>query len=69
MTSPHSATDISITWRTASFCNTGNCVEVAHLPNGGVGMRDSKMGGDAPVLQFTVDQWRHFVEGIKSGEI
>ncbi len=52
-------------WRKSSYSgNTGNCVEVADLSDR-VAVRDSK-DPDGPKLIFTRDQWRAFLEGIKS---
>jgi hypothetical protein len=49
-----------------SFSN-GNCVEVASLPGGGIGVRDSK-DAEGPVLRFTPDEWRAFLGGAQNGE-
>ena len=49
-----------------SFCNS-NCVEVAGLPDGGVGVRDSK-NADGPILRFTSDDWRTFLGEARLGE-
>ena len=49
-----------------SYSN-GNCVEVASLPDGEIGVRDSK-NPDGPVLRFTPDEWRAFVGGARNGE-
>jgi Domain of unknown function (DUF397) len=49
-----------------SFCNS-NCVEVASLPDGGVGVRDSK-DADGPVLRFAPDAWRTFLGEARLGE-
>jgi hypothetical protein len=49
-----------------SFSNS-NCVEIANLPDGGVGVRDSK-DLEGPVLRFTPDEWRAFLDGAKAGE-
>jgi Domain of unknown function (DUF397) len=49
-----------------SFCNS-NCVEVASLPDGGVGVRDSK-NADGPILRFTSDDWRAFLAEARLGE-
>jgi hypothetical protein len=49
-----------------SFSNS-NCVEVANLPDGSVGVRDSKDSA-GPVLRFTSDEWRAFVDGAHNGE-
>jgi hypothetical protein len=49
-----------------SYAN-GNCVEVASLPGGVVGVRDSrKVAG--PVLRFTPGEWRAFLGGVRTGE-
>ncbi|WP_248964287.1 DUF397 domain-containing protein [Sphaerisporangium perillae] len=55
-------------WKTASGCNNGTCVEVAELPHGGVGIRDNKHGDRGPVLEFSRDEFRTFVGGVKAGE-
>jgi Domain of unknown function (DUF397) len=49
-----------------SFAN-GDCVEVASLPGGQIGIRDSKdVAG--PVLRFTAAEWKAFVGGVHNGE-
>jgi Domain of unknown function (DUF397) len=49
-----------------SYAN-GNCVEVASLPDGEIGVRDSKDPG-GPVLRFTADEWHAFLGGARKGE-
>lgn len=49
-----------------SFSN-GNCVEVANLPDGRVGVRHSK-DTRGPILRFTPDEWHAFVGGVHNGE-
>jgi Domain of unknown function (DUF397) len=49
-----------------SFSN-GNCVEVASLAGGGIGVRDSK-DSEGPVLRFTPDEWHAFLGGVRNGE-
>ncbi len=49
-----------------SFSNS-NCVEVASLPDGGVGLRDSK-DPSGPVLKFTSAEWTAFLGGARLGE-
>ncbi len=53
-------------WRKASFCASGECVEVA-AQDGMILLRDSKdiHGG---VLRYSVDEFRAFVNGIQAGE-
>lgn len=52
---------------TRSGPNCDNCVEVAMLPGGAVGMRDSKDPA-GPALIFTPSEWDAFVGGAKDGE-
>ena len=49
-----------------SFSNS-NCVEVASLPDGGIGVRDSK-DTEGPVLRFTPGEWHAFLGGVRNGE-
>ena len=49
-----------------SFSN-GNCVEVASLADGGVGVRNSRDAGGS-VLAFTPDEWHAFLGGVRKGE-
>ncbi|MFI7023022.1 DUF397 domain-containing protein [Micromonospora sp. NPDC049900] len=54
-------------WRksTRSSGNQGDCVEVADNLAQVVGVRDSK-DRQGPVLTFTPETWRAFVQSIKS---
>ena len=49
-----------------SYSN-GNCVEVATMPGGGIGVRHSK-DTQGPVLRFTPDEWHAFLGGVRNGE-
>jgi hypothetical protein len=49
-----------------SFSN-GNCVEVAALPGGSVGIRNSRDPAGA-ILRFTQGEWRAFLAGARLGE-
>lgn len=54
-------------WRKSSWsAYNGNCAEVAALPDGKVGVRDSKDPG--PVLAFAPAAWREFTGRVKGGE-
>jgi Domain of unknown function (DUF397) len=45
----------------------GNCVEVAALPDGRIGVRHSK-DVTGPILRFTSDEWHAFLGGARNGE-
>ena len=49
-----------------SFSNS-NCVEVASLAAGEIGVRDSKDPA-GPVLRFTAGEWDAFLGGARNGE-
>jgi hypothetical protein len=49
-----------------SFAN-GNCVEVAGLADGEIGVRNSRDSA-GPVLRFTSDEWHAFLGGVRNGE-
>jgi hypothetical protein len=49
-----------------SFAN-GNCVEVASLPGGEIGVRNSRES-EGTVLRFTSDEWHAFLGGVRNGE-
>jgi len=49
-----------------SYAN-GNCVEVASLRGGVVGVRDSQKAA-GPVLRFTSGEWRAFLGSLRNGE-
>jgi hypothetical protein len=49
-----------------SFSN-GNCVEVASLPDGLIGVRHSK-DPEGAFLRFTSGEWHAFLGGVRRGE-
>jgi hypothetical protein len=49
-----------------SFSN-GNCVQIAELPDGQVGVGDSK-SPHGPILRFTPEEWNAFTAGVRNGE-
>jgi Domain of unknown function (DUF397) len=56
-----------IKWRVSSFCAAGECIAVAKLPTGEIGMRDTKDRA-GPVLRFNAAEWRAFIAGVRAGE-
>jgi hypothetical protein len=53
-------------WRKASFCASGECVEVAQQEDMIV-LRDSKEPR-GNLLRYTTEEWESFVRGVKAGE-
>ena len=45
-----------------------NCVEVAFVPGGVVGVRDSK-DPSGPALTFTADEWSSFTDAAVRGDL
>ncbi|MGK5530043.1 DUF397 domain-containing protein [Streptomyces sp. URMC 129] len=61
------ALDISgVEWLSAPGGPEDEKVEIAYLPGGGVGMRNSK--DPDTVLRFTAAEWEAFVLGARDGE-
>lgn len=54
-----------IIWRRACH-GAGNCVEVALLPNGNIGVRDGKHP-EAGYQEYTPDEWYLFTAGVRMG--
>jgi Domain of unknown function (DUF397) len=50
----------------ASYSN-GNCVQVAALPDGHIGVRHSRDPA-GPVLRFTSAEWNAFLAGARNGD-
>ena len=45
-------------WQKSSYSQAQNdCIEIATDVPGWVGVRDSKLGSDSPVLAITLPQW------------
>jgi hypothetical protein len=51
----------------STFSASGNCVEVAFLPSGDVGVRHSR-APQRGTLTFTASEWEAFVRGVRAGE-
>jgi hypothetical protein len=66
--SPHERPAAGSCWIKSSLSYAaGNCVEVASLPEGEIGVRNSRDSA-GPVLRFTPDEWHAFLGGIRNGE-
>jgi hypothetical protein len=66
--SPHERPSSGSYWikSSLSYAN-GNCVEVTSLPDGEIGVRNSR-DSSGPVLSFTSDEWHAFLGGVRKGE-
>ena len=54
-------------WRKSRYSNpSGNCVEMAELPAGGVAIRNSRYP-EGPALIFTRAEWEAFLRGARDG--
>ena len=59
----------AVTWRKSrrSGPQGGNCVEIAHLPDGQVAIRNSRYPA-GPALVFTPGEWAAFADGVRDGD-
>ena len=59
---------VEIRWRKSSASNpSGNCVELAELGDGAIGLRNSRYPA-GPILVSTREEVAAFIRGIQSGE-
>jgi hypothetical protein len=66
--SPHERPTAGSCWTKSSLSYAaGNCVEVASLPEGEIGVRNSRDSA-GPVLRFTPAEWHAFLGGVRNGE-
>jgi hypothetical protein len=57
-----------VEWRKSRASNpSGNCVEVAALPDGSVAVRNSRQS-DGPALVYTRAEIAAFLTGVRNGE-
>ncbi len=55
----------ALAWRRSSYCQGGECAEIAKL-DGMIALRNSTVPG--AVVRYTVDEWRALVQAIKADE-
>ncbi|MFX0578018.1 DUF397 domain-containing protein [Nocardia nepalensis] len=54
-------------YKSSRSSSTKDCVEVAHIDGGMVGVRDSK-NPTGPALVFSPAEWDAFTAGVQNGE-
>jgi hypothetical protein len=57
----------SANWRKSNLSGDTGCVEVAFVDEA-VGVRDSKLANDSPILVFSHHEWSAFLKGAGDGE-
>jgi hypothetical protein len=59
-----------VIWRKSSYSGyNGDCVEVATLAAGQIGVRDSKAHGSGPMLCLTGAQWTALLAEVRAGRL
>jgi hypothetical protein len=53
-------------WHVSRTCDNGQCIKVARMGTFVVIGNTTKP--DGPVSEFTVEEWRHFLVGVKLGD-
>jgi hypothetical protein len=55
-------------YKSSASAYNGNCLEVSHLRDGRIAVRDTKDKASGPTLIFTQPEWAAFLAGAKNGE-
>jgi Domain of unknown function (DUF397) len=66
MSSNEAGRSVQPAWRRASFCASGECIEVAQRDSL-IMLRDSTQPRDGTV-HCAAEQWRSFIRDIRAGE-
>lgn len=53
-------------WRISRTCDNGQCVQVAR--SGDSVLIGSTIDPSGPVSEFTTEEWRHFIAGVRLGD-
>jgi hypothetical protein len=53
-----------VAWQRSTYCNSGNCVEVALLDDNRIAVRNSAKPADSPMV-ISVNEWNSFLAAIK----
>jgi hypothetical protein len=62
----HASAPGDLEWRVSRTCDGGQCIKVARRGDFvAIGSTSDTAG---PVNEFTMDEWRHFIAGVKLGD-
>lgn len=64
--SRNSSSSEGLDWRISRTCDGGACVGVAR--RGEVVLIGNTNDSNGPISEFTTDEWRQFLAGVKSGD-
>ncbi len=53
-------------WHVSRMCDNGQCIKVARA--GEFVLVGNTTKPEGPVSKFTVEEWRHFLAGVKLGD-
>jgi hypothetical protein len=57
-------------WRKSSYSmSNGQCLEIARLPGGRIGVRDSKAAPEGLVLRFQPQTWAAFLAELRTSPV
>jgi hypothetical protein len=56
----------NLDWRVSRTCDNGQCIKVARC--GDFVIIGNTTGPEGPFGEFTVDEWSHFLAGVKMGD-
>lgn len=57
-------------WRKSRHSEpNGGCIEAGQAADGTIGVRDTKLHSNSPVLEFTREEWRSFLRRIHTGSL
>jgi hypothetical protein len=57
-------------WRKSTHsAPDGHCVEAGRTSDGTVGVRDTKLHGNGPTLEFTKEEWRNLLDNIRTDSL
>ncbi|CNF75699.1 Domain of uncharacterised function (DUF397) [Mycobacterium tuberculosis] len=57
-------------WRKSRHSEpNGGCIEAGRATDGTIGVRDTKLHGNGPILEFTRGEWRILLDRIRTDSL